>query len=161
MAHLVHILVLVSLILQALSVADAKEAWLFHILPDDTGTSAIWATQRVPDEHVTIVSNIFRIRKIKKDSPDFMYSSNLWDIAQKHELWTEKDGVYIWRRGIRIDDDDNDDGGHHGSHLEMRHMDIAFLLYTGDLDFLAVYGYPQAHPTALYRRIWRVYQAST
>lgn len=32
---------------EALTVADPKEAWVFHITPDDTGTSAVWVAQRV------------------------------------------------------------------------------------------------------------------
>ena len=27
---------------EALTVIDANEAWVFHVLADDTGTSAIW-----------------------------------------------------------------------------------------------------------------------
>jgi dipeptidase len=32
---------------EALTVSDVDEAWMFHILPDDTGASAIWVAQRV------------------------------------------------------------------------------------------------------------------
>jgi dipeptidase len=37
---------------EALTVADKTEAWMFHILGDDTGHSAVWAAQRIPDNHV-------------------------------------------------------------------------------------------------------------
>ena len=77
---------------QALTVADPKEAWIFHILPDDTGKSAIWVAQRVPDDHISVVANMFRIRQVKKDSPDFMYSDNLWAVAEKNELWSPAEG---------------------------------------------------------------------
>jgi dipeptidase len=57
---------------EALTVADPDEAWVFHILPDDTGASAIWVAQRVPDDHIAVVANQFIIRDVIKDSPDFM-----------------------------------------------------------------------------------------
>jgi dipeptidase len=31
---------------EALTIIDKNEAWVFHILADDTGASAIWAAQR-------------------------------------------------------------------------------------------------------------------
>lgn len=34
---------------EALTVVDPEEAWMFHIIPDDTGASAVWVAQRVPD----------------------------------------------------------------------------------------------------------------
>ena len=45
-------------------VTDPEEAWVFHILSDDTSTSAIWAAQRVPDDHVTVVANQFIIKEV-------------------------------------------------------------------------------------------------
>ncbi len=37
---------------------------MFHMSPDDTGASAVWVAQRVPDDHITVVTNTFRIREI-------------------------------------------------------------------------------------------------
>jgi dipeptidase len=31
---------------EALTVTDKNEAWVFHIIPDDTGKSSVWAAQR-------------------------------------------------------------------------------------------------------------------
>lgn len=38
---------------ESLVLADRSgEAWVFHVSPDDTGVSAVWAAQRVPDDQV-------------------------------------------------------------------------------------------------------------
>jgi dipeptidase len=80
------------IVVQALTVADKDEAWIFHITPDDTGTSAVWVAQRVPDEHITVVANQFIIRKVHKGHPDFIYSSNLWEVAERNGLWAPGEG---------------------------------------------------------------------
>ena len=38
---------------EALTVVDKHEAWVFHVMGDDTGTSAIWVAKRVPYGHVS------------------------------------------------------------------------------------------------------------
>eukprot|EP01038_Epipyxis_sp_PR26KG_P011223 gene11223-15063_t len=77
---------------EALTVTDPNEAWVFHIIPDDTGASAIWVAQRVPDDHISVVANTFIIREVMKDSPDFLYSSNLWSVAEKLGWWNPSMG---------------------------------------------------------------------
>lgn len=66
---------------EALTVADTKEAWVFHVAPDDTGSSAIWVAQRVPFGQVAVVQNQFVIRKVDPNSDEFMFSDNLWDVS--------------------------------------------------------------------------------
>jgi dipeptidase len=68
---------------EALTVTDPSEAWMFHILPDDTGTSAVWVAQRIPDDHISVVANSFVIKEVVPDCPEFMYSANLWTVATK------------------------------------------------------------------------------
>ena len=62
-------------------------------VPDPTGASAVWVAQRVPDNHLTVVANTFVIRHVDPDSPDFMYSSNLWSVAEHEGWWSPKDGL--------------------------------------------------------------------
>jgi dipeptidase len=64
---------------ESLMVIDPQEAFIFHILPDDTGASAIWVAQRVPDDHVGVVANAFMIRDVDL--------SDMHAIARAHGLW--------------------------------------------------------------------------
>eukprot|EP01035_Chromulina_nebulosa_P019906 gene19906-25861_t len=78
---------------EGLTVIDKDEAWIFHVLADDTGTSAVWAAQRIPDDHIAVVANQFVIRQIDPDSPDILHSDNIWEVAKRNNLWTEEDGL--------------------------------------------------------------------
>lgn len=73
---------------EALQVADPSEAWTFNILPDDTGSSAIWAAIRVPDDQVTVLANMFTLRGIDvNDTANCLASPNVYSIAQKYGWW--------------------------------------------------------------------------
>uniref|UniRef100_A0AAV1U0N2 Dipeptidase n=1 Tax=Peronospora matthiolae TaxID=2874970 RepID=A0AAV1U0N2_9STRA len=73
---------------EALTVTDTKEAWMFHILPDDTGKSAIWAAQRVLDDQISGVANQFVIHELDLNRPtDFLASPNVHDVAIRNNLW--------------------------------------------------------------------------
>lgn len=77
---------------EALTVTDTHEAWIFHILPDDTGKSALWAAQRVQDDHLSGVANQFVIRALDLTRPsDFLASPNLHDVAIRNHLWKPDD----------------------------------------------------------------------
>ena len=77
---------------EALSVIDKAEAWIFHVSPDNTGSSAVWVAQRVPDENIAVVANSFIIREIDESSKDFMYSSNLHQVAMEEGFWHPNEG---------------------------------------------------------------------
>lgn len=73
---------------EALQVADPTEVWTFHILADDTGTKAIWAAVRVPDDQVTVLANMFTIRKVDvNDTKNCMASPNVYTVAAKYGWW--------------------------------------------------------------------------
>ncbi|KAF0709778.1 Aste57867_5763 [Aphanomyces stellatus] len=76
---------------ETLTVTDTKEGWVFHILPDDTGASAVWVAQRVPDTHITAIGNQFIIHAVNlTDSANFLGSSNLYDVAKRNNFWDGK-----------------------------------------------------------------------
>jgi dipeptidase len=88
---------------EALTVVDPHEAWMFHILPDPTGTSAIWAAQLVPAGHITVCANTFVIKEVTEHpaggqgnldpKAEFMYSSNMHDIAETQGWWHRATGA--------------------------------------------------------------------
>lgn len=80
---------------ETLTIIDTQEAWMFHILPDEQGSGAVWAAQRVPDDHVSACSNAFVIRNIEPDNPDFLYSSNVFSAASNAGLWSPDSGELL------------------------------------------------------------------
>ena len=77
---------------ESLFVADPREAFVFHVLPDDTGASAVWVAQRVPDEHVGVVANSFTVRVVDfNDSANFLFSPAMRAVAKRAGRWG--DGV--------------------------------------------------------------------
>jgi len=75
---------------ESLMVGDPQEVFIFHILPDPAGTGAIWTAQRVPDEHVAVVSNMFVIREIDfEDTHNFLYSDSVKTVAEAKGWWKQ------------------------------------------------------------------------
>lgn len=73
---------------ESLIVTDVDEVWVFHILPDPTGASAIWVAQRVPDDSFVVVPNAFIIREIDPNDPNnFMYSDTVFSVATDLGWW--------------------------------------------------------------------------
>jgi dipeptidase len=78
---------------ECLTFADPKEVWQFEIMgagPLEIG--AVWAAQRIPDDHVGISANIPRIGELDLDNPDyFMASDNVYSLAEEMEWWDPND----------------------------------------------------------------------
>lgn len=82
---------------ETLLVGDEDEAWVFEMcaLPDEIDHSA-WAAQRVPDGHLFVAANEFRIRTLEKDNPDQLWSRHLEPGAEKAGWWKPSDGPIDW-----------------------------------------------------------------
>jgi dipeptidase len=79
---------------ECLTFADTKEVWHFEVVgPGQGKVGAIWAAQRVPDDHVSVNANSPRIREIDiKDKDNFMASKNVLSAAEELGLWDPKSG---------------------------------------------------------------------
>ena len=91
---------------EILAVADKNEAWIlevFSVGPDWTPESgkpgAIWAAQRVPDDHITMVPNWSIIKEIDiEDTDNFQASSNYMQVAIDSGWYDPKSGnKFIWQ----------------------------------------------------------------
>lgn len=82
---------------ETLLVADAEEAWVFEVcgLPDEKHHSA-WVAQRVPDGHVFVAANTFRIREVPGDDPDQLHSKHLHADLKAIGWWDPKKGPLDW-----------------------------------------------------------------
>ncbi|MEA2042311.1 MAG: C69 family dipeptidase [Bacteroidota bacterium] len=76
---------------ECLTIADPNEVWHFEITGSGKGkTGAVWAAQRVPDDHIAVNANASTIKEIDLDKPDyFMASENIYSIAEENGWWNK------------------------------------------------------------------------
>jgi dipeptidase len=79
---------------EALTIADPNEVWLMEIVgPGEDQVGAVWAAQRVPDDHISVVANAARIGEIDPANSDFfMASSNVVTVAKERGYWDPGSG---------------------------------------------------------------------
>lgn len=77
---------------ECLTIADKNEVWHLEIVGPGKGkVGAIWAAQRVPDDHISVNANASTIKEIcLKDKDYFMASNNVFDVA-KEKGWSDED----------------------------------------------------------------------
>ncbi|KAF0696476.1 Aste57867_12771 [Aphanomyces stellatus] len=80
---------------EALGITDRYgEVWVFHILAGPGGVGAIWAAQRVPDNHVAVVANHFTIGLMDLSDPDwYLASDNVISAAIANGWYTPQDNA--------------------------------------------------------------------
>ena len=77
---------------ESLGVTDPNEAWIFHILPDPTGRSAIWAAQKIPSDSFAVLANMFVLRELDpNDKDNFLMSDSVHQVAQDYGWWSPED----------------------------------------------------------------------
>ena len=84
---------------ETLLVGDPNEGWVMEMCGYDlNGTGGVWVAQRVPDSGVFVASNQFRIRDIRKNTDDMMYSK-LFSASPKEKAGgNQKRGCSTGRR---------------------------------------------------------------
>ena len=92
---------------EALCIADPNEAWVLEVFsvgkdwePNSGKLGAIWAAQRVPDDHIAVVPNWSIIKQIDLNDPEnFMASENYMQVAIDHGWYDPNSGEpFIWQK---------------------------------------------------------------
>ncbi|MGZ5488708.1 MAG: dipeptidase, partial [Candidatus Aminicenantales bacterium] len=92
---------------EMLAVSDPKEIWVFEIMPvgplwtpKSGKPGAVWAAQRVPDDHVAVCTNESVIGEIDPGNPDvFMASAHAESFAVEAGLYDPKGGKpFSWKK---------------------------------------------------------------
>ena len=94
---------------ECFTIADPNEVWHMEIIGPGKGKKgAVWAAQRIPDNHISVNANGSRIRTVDLSKPDFfMASENYKSRAVELELYDPKSGkpfefcyVYASRKSL-------------------------------------------------------------
>lgn len=77
---------------ECLTIADKNEVWHLEIVGPGKGKfGAVWAAQRVPDEHISVNANASTIREIDLKNKDyFMASDNVFSVAEENGWYDKK-----------------------------------------------------------------------
>lgn len=89
---------------ECLTISDPNEVWVFEVFgagpfwtPESGKAGAVWAAQRVPDNHIACVPNMSRIGEIDPFDPDLMVCENYLETAEDLGLFTAgSDEPFLW-----------------------------------------------------------------
>ena len=81
---------------EALTIADKNEVWHLEIVGPGKGKlGAVWAAQRVPDDHISVNANASTIREIDLKNKDyFMASDNVFSVAEENGWYDKKQETF-------------------------------------------------------------------
>lgn len=81
---------------ECLTIADKNEVWHLEIVgPGKDRVGAVWAAQRVPDDHIAVNANASTIREIDLKNKDyFMASDNVYSVAEEFGWYDKKKEVF-------------------------------------------------------------------
>ncbi|MDH4197864.1 MAG: C69 family dipeptidase [Candidatus Aminicenantes bacterium] len=90
---------------EALCIADPRELWIMEICsvgtewtPESGKPGAIWVARRIPDGHVVVIANHFRIREVDPKDPDQLASPNYMQEAVDRGWYDPMSGrPFIWQ----------------------------------------------------------------
>lgn len=86
---------------ETLLFADPEEAWVIEMCGYDmNATGGLWAAERIPDGHVFVAANTFRIRDITPGRDDQLHSENLFRVAEDRGWWRSSDGPLDWLQTV-------------------------------------------------------------
>lgn len=88
---------------ETLLIGDPREAWVMEMCcgtMDSTG--GLWVAKKVPDGHLFVAANEFRIREIDPDDPDVIYSDNLFETCEARGWWSPDDGTLDWLKAVSL-----------------------------------------------------------
>lgn len=81
---------------ECLTIADKTEVWHLEVVgPGKDKVGAIWAAQRVPDDHISVNANASTIKQMDFKNKDFfMASENILTYAKEKGWWNPKTEVF-------------------------------------------------------------------
>lgn len=81
---------------ETLTIADKNEVWHLEIVGPGKGKlGAVWAAQRVPDDHISVNANASTIREIDLKNKDyFMASDNVFSVAEENGWYDKKQETF-------------------------------------------------------------------